>query len=228
MPRLTHDEVCSQAVKAFQATDRAAVIKAFIGSLSTRNLPARSAFGSFIVLQHFSEHAFADSTVFRMGRCAVCGLPRETKSQSADRVKKYPFQVQHTDINYAAFDLATFPKRKVDAPTDEDRKILTKLLDAIRCLPSSAQLADLNDSLVGVLKSNKHERTILLETFGYAGILCPPKQKHYSKAFVPYDLAASRQPPEFYKREWEYPVRFWIGEHGVNEKLTSKFFDRYL
>jgi len=34
--------------------------------------------------------------------------------------------------------------------------------------------------------------------------------------------------PEFYKREWAYPVRFWTGEYGVNEKLISKFFDRYL
>ena len=106
--------------------------------------------------------------------------------------------------------------------------ILKNLLDALRRLPASAELGELNKSLQGVLKSNKHERTILLETFGYAGILCPGDERHYSDGFVPYDFANTRQPQQYYKREWDYPVRFWTGTAGVNEELVARYFAPYL
>ncbi|MGF1526664.1 MAG: hypothetical protein ACFCBW_07720 [Candidatus Competibacterales bacterium] len=226
---MTHDEICQQAVGAFQSVDRDSVISAFVGSLSTRNLPARSLFGSYVVLQHFTIHSFVESTLFSGGECACCGLQRaDNGGQTDERVLNYPFQVRHTDIRYATYDLATMGSRVVNSPTDKDRRCISSLLEALRALPPDAELAVLNRSIQGVIKSNKRERMILLETFGYGGILCPQSQRHYSDEFVDYDLANSNQPSQFYKREWAYPIRFWTGVDGVNEDMVSRYFRDYL
>ena len=224
----THDNVCDLAVQSLRTTSRDDVIAAFVGSLSTRHLPARSAFGSLVVLQGFARHDFVTSTVFSSGSCATCGLRSEVKSESLERVQNYPFQVQHTDIKYAAFDLSTFGDRDVCQPTDDDRRTLNAMFAAIRALPATAQLTELNKSLQGIIKSNKFERMILLETLGYAGILCPRDHQHYSNGFVTHDFANTHQPAEFFKREWAYPVRFWTGESGVNEENINDYFGAYL
>lgn len=225
----SHDEIVSQAVKVVKNADRKAIIQAFVGSLSTHNLPARSAFGSLMVLQKFKAHAFRGSKEFDEDQCAYCGLREATNySETDDRIEDYPFQVQHTDIQYAAYDLETFDQRVVDSPTPEDIDRLGQLLEAIKALPATAQLTELNKSIAKAVKSNKHERMILLETFGYAGILCPASKHHYGNTFVTFDEANSDQPREFFKREWEYPVRFWTGKDGVNEKMIRSLFGKFL
>lgn len=226
---LTHDEVITQAIAAFKNADREAVIRAFIGSLSTRNLPARSAFGSYVVLQKLEAHPYLKSQIFKMDNCAICGLlPEMLYEESGDRVEEYPSQVHHTNVQYAAFDLATFANRKVDEPTQDSIDRLGRLLDSLRALPADAQLSQLEKSISKSIKSNKLERTILLETFGYAGILCPKSKKHYSNVFVTADESNADQPKEYYKREWKYPVRFWTGQDGVNEKLVTLYFRDFL
>jgi hypothetical protein len=221
---LTHDEFCRQAIETVKQVDKDAVIAAWLGSLSTRNLPARSSFGSYVVLQHFKLHEFQKSEHFSR-RCAYCGLPSEfDNSGRLERIENYPFQVQHTDLQYVVFDLATFYMRGVDAPTQTDSDLLKTVLKNIRALPVSAQLSELNKSLQGVLKSNKFERMILLETLGYAGILCPSHQKNYTDDFVTYEFANLQQPAQYYKREWSYPVRFWTGLDGVDETMVTHYF----
>lgn len=225
----THEEIVSEAVSAVKDADRAAIIHAFVGSLHSHNLPARSAFGSLMVLQKFKGHPFRESTEFDEGSCAYCGLPEEVDDCETDeRIEAYPFQVQHTDIQYATYDLRTFPRRDVDELTQSSVDCLRQILDAIRSLPVSAQLTELNKCIAKAFKSNKHERMILLETFGYAGILCPKSKQHYGTRFVTYDDANSDQPKEFYKREWEYPVRFWTGADSVNETVVKSLFGKIL
>jgi predicted DCC family thiol-disulfide oxidoreductase YuxK len=183
---LHHDEICKQAVEASRSINREAVIAAFVGSLSTRNLPARSAFGSYVVLQHFEAHAFQPSNHFD-SVCAYCGMPNVLQSpERAERIQKYPFQIQHTNIQYSAYDLATFNERSIDTPKQQDRMCLKSMVTALQSLPHSAQLGDLRKSLQGSFKGNKFQRMILLETFGYAGILCPRDQEHYSERFITY------------------------------------------
>lgn len=224
-----HDAIVSRATTVAKKVDRDAIIRAFVGSLSTRNLPARSAFGSYLVLQKLKAHPFRPSEEFDDESCACCGLPQESDfEETEERVADYPFQVQHTDIEYATYDLETFSDREVDVPTQADVNCLNALLEALRNLPATAQLTELEKSISGAIKSNKHERRILLETFGYAGILCPITKHHYSKRFVTFDEANSDQPKESYKREWEYPVRFWTGKDGVNEQFVKSIFGKLL
>lgn len=226
---ITHDEIVAQAVDAIRYIDRAAVVRAFVGSLATRNLPARSAFGSYAVLRVFAAHAHQPSAIFSPVNCAVCGLPpKRDSAESDERVANYPFQVQHTDIRYAAFDLATFHSREVDEPTHDAVDRLRRLLDALRWLTADAELTELQKSIGTAFKSNKYERQILLESFGYAGILLPQGKRDYTKGFVTCDDANADQPREFFKREWAYPVRFWTGRDGVNEPSVVSHFGEFL
>lgn len=225
----THDEIVAQAVDAIGHVDRAAVVRAFVGSLATRNLPARSAFGSYAVLHSFATHQHQPSAKFRVIDCAVCGLPPKVNSAASDEwVVNYPFQVQHTNIRYAAFDLATFRRREVDEPAHDAVERLRRLLDALRGLPPDAELTELQKSIGRAFKSNKYERQILLESFGYAGILLPEGKRDYAKGFVTYDEANADQPREFFKRDWAYPVRFWTGRDGVNEARVVSYFGEFL
>lgn len=227
-PAVHHDDLVSAAVAAARATDPAAVTAAWVASLTTRDLPARSAFGSLAVLRHLPGHPFTPSARFHPSRCGVCGLAESTDGPEPERVAGYPFQVRHTDVEYALADLATFPDRAVPVPTAADTACLRAILDAVRALAPTAGLAELRQALTGLFRSNKHQRTILLEQLGYAGILCPADQRHYAGGFVPYDDAESRQPPEYYKREWAYPIRFWTGADGVDEALVRKHFGAHL
>lgn len=226
---VAHDEIVAAAVGAMQRADRAAILGAFVGSLSTRNLPARSAFGSYVVLQHFAAHPSRASEEFGKDTCAYCGLPPKSRSaETDDRIRAYPFQVQHTDIRYAAHDLATFANRDVTSPTPGDIGRLRGLLDALRSLPATAQLTELNKGIGKAIRSNKFERMILLETFGHAGILCPPSKDHYGKTFVTYEESNLDTPPEKSKQEWKYPVQFWTGKDGVDEEWVDRLFGAFL
>lgn len=224
---LSHDEIVARAVEARRHADGGAILRAFVGSLSTRNLPARSAFGSYAVLQAFAAHAFQGSERFSGGNCAVCGLQQSMGPATEGWVANYPFQVQHTDVRYAMLDLETFSRRDVDEPTPDSVDRLGRLLANLRALPAESQLSQLRDSIAGAIKSNKHERQILLETFGYAGILCPESKHHYGQGFVTWERANSDQPEHFYKREWAYPVRFWSGRDGVNELRVQSTFGAF-
>ena len=226
---IEHDEIVEAGIEAVSKIELEDVVSAFVGSLSTKNLPARSAFGSYVVLKNLQKHSFEESEHFAGGNCRHCGLKETSKYPiNKDAVDKYPFQVQHTNLRYAVLDLSTFKSRKVDGPTKSDVDILSSILDAIRVLPGDAQLTELIRAVQGKIKSNKYQRMILLETFGYAGILSPESQQTYREEFLGYDFTNTRQPPEFFKCEWAYPVRFWSGTDGVNEECVNFYFGQYL
>ena len=94
-----------------------------------------------MVLRKFKSHPFDASKEFDEDTCAYCGLPEETEEPETDeRIEGYPYQDQHIDIQYAAYDLESFSNRDVDEPDQESVDCLRKLLDAIRALPATAQL----------------------------------------------------------------------------------------
>lgn len=225
----SHNEIVSKIEDVFNSVEEDSIVSAFVGSLSTKNLPARSAFGSYIVLQNFQSHPFQESEHFQSVHCRYCGLKEENPNPVTDEnVANYPYQVRHTNIKYALYDLETFSKRKVDSPSLKDTEILNKIFDSIRALPENAQLTELQKSVQGTFKSNKYQRMIMLETFGYAGILQPKNCKNFNNEFLSFDFINSEQPAEFFKREWEYPIRFWTGADGLNEKNVKKYFGSYL
>jgi hypothetical protein len=213
-----HDELCDQLFEAFARLDMEVVTAGFVNSLVTRQIPARMTFASVVILQNFKQHEFRASAYFSSG-CAYCGASEHDHEHRSDEL-----QIGHTVISLEALSSHHSP----NPPSKDATACLNKMLEALRSLPKTAQLSELNRSLQGVVKSNKYERMYLLEILGYAGILCPQDQQHYTSGFVTYDEANIRQPAQYFKREWDYPVRFWTGEAGVNEAMVTHYFGHLL
>ena len=226
---MAHDDIIERAVAARQSANEEQITAAFVGSLTRKGLPARSAFGSLAVVCRLAAHDFTPSRCFHPTRCEICGLTADAEAENRpERVANYPFQVQHTDLVYACFDLETFAHRSVQAPNGDDVGALRDLLDNLRALPPEAELSELLKSMPKAIKSNKHQRMILLETLGYAGVLQPSSKPGYARQFVTYDHANSDQPAQYNKREWAYPIRFWTGRDGVDEDRVQQLFGRWL
>ena len=80
---------------------------------------------------------------------------------------------------------------------------------------------------MGLFKSNKNERTSLLETLGYIGVLCPTGAHDYTEAFVPFSESEWVYPPGT-KSDWRYPARMWRGTEGIVEERVELYFAEYL
>lgn len=219
-----HDDVNARAREVAASTNPEAMASAFIASLGNRDLLARAAFGSYVILRHLPEHTYAKSEVFSGPACRVCGMADGSHNEYAMGDPPKLSWMHHPYLPFCEATLSGYLKQEPATPTDRDHELLQELLQAIRDLPAEAQLTQLLKSVPKSIKSNKGERTCLLQILGYAGILCPDGQKHYCDEHLPYDFVESAQPPHFYKRDWKYPVRWWEGEHGVNEDMVQRWF----
>jgi hypothetical protein len=232
LPGFAHDAVCQAAVDAYRLVSKGAVTAAFIASLGSRDLVGRSALGSYAVTRHLSPHPFCASLEFPH-HCRVCGGEAETWSDDTpDKLamwrRNYPFQVRHTNLIYASYDLSAFAREPSRSPADTEVALFQDIVAAIRSLPETAGLTELSQCLIGKLKSNRGERQILLEQLGYCGILCPKEQESYNDHYVSFDTREGRQPSHHARREWEYPVRFWAGTDGIEQKALEDWFSPWL
>jgi hypothetical protein len=173
--RLVHDQLVEWVLSARDKVNRLDISNAFVASLGSRRQDTRSALGSYSHVLHLATHGFEKHGSSE--RCAVCGV--RTGPLSIDlsarnfRRLKWAGNVEQGSLSYAGWDLHAFAELSPLSPTTEELGILQQVLDAIRSLPASAQLSDLNRSLVGLFKSNKQERQVVLEILGYAGVLKP-------------------------------------------------------
>ncbi len=99
-------------------------------------------------------------------------------------------------------------------PTEEDFGIMNRIISLIRSMPVNARLANLQKEIGKLLPSSQSERRALIEILGFCSILETPDHPGFLQTFTPFidrGYAALRG-------DWAYPVEFWRGRHGVNEK----------
>lgn len=133
-----------------------------------------------------------------------------------------PYMSFHEDIIYAALDFEQFNRLPPIHATDEDRDTMRAVLDAIRNLPKTAQLTELNKSLTGTFPSNKLRRKHVLEILGLCDVLHPHSQPLIANRYVrPSDCPL---PSSSTKRDTRYPLCWWTGEDGVNENAVAEYF----
>lgn len=222
---MTHDELCQAVIDSVKQADEQKIIAGFLASFSSRNLAWRSAFGSYVILKHFKPHEYRLSERYRH-RCYYCGFDKNFHDVDySDVLGKY---YHHYEIEFALCEVANINQANVTNPTNDDIKIFKSIINAIDNLDKTAQLSELQKSLIGVFKSNKLERKSLLEILGYAGILLPRNQQCYKDDYLPYEFINSTQPSQHYKKEWQYPVRFWTGQDGVNQENLAYYFGKYI
>ena len=131
-------------------------------------------------------------------------------------------QKEHGNLEYIGCDLHQFEKLAPIIPTPDEIDMLRRRLLAIRDLPPSAQLSELNKSLIGLFPSQKDERQLVLEILGFAGILKPHSWQSFFDAWVrPADIL---EPDSYYKKEWHFPTSGWTGKDGINESAVRFWF----
>jgi hypothetical protein len=221
--RLDHDDLVAWVLEARDKVTPLAVSNAFISSLGSRRRDIRSALGSYSHVLHLDAHSFEGHANAGCGRCGV-GKTENVVDLSARNFRrlKWAGNVEHGDLEYIGCDLHLFSKLDPFLPSADEIDVMRRVLDAIRELPPSAQLTDLNKTLVGLFKSTKNERQVVLEILGYAGILRPEGWPSYFDAWL--SPGERREPNHFYKKEWRFPTSGWTGKDGVNENAVGFWF----
>ncbi len=219
---LDHRSLVSKIVKARDKLDRRDVAAAFVSSLTTRRLDTRSTLGSFANALHLTSHRYTAEK----GRdeCTQCGCPKRHEirpNHHTFRRIMWAGNVLHGDLGYALSDLSSFGETDVDFGK-RDKALLNKIFSSIRKLPKSAGLTELEKSTSGVFPSNKHERQVVLEIFGYCGIIKPTDFP--SKHEVWIAKSDFPQPTHFYRKEWRSPASCWTGADGLNHDAIEYWF----
>ena len=222
--QLDHDELIAWILEARDKVNPLAVSNAFIASLGSRRQDTRSALGSYAHVLHLNAHHFEEDE--DSDNCAHCGVGQAKNtldlSERNFRRLKWAGNVEQGDLEYVGADLHQFAKLAAVSPSDDDMDIMRCVLEAIRNLPKSAQLSDLNKALVGLFQSNKQERQVALEILGYAGILKPKGWPSFFDAWV--RPSEREEPGHFYKKEWQFPSSGWTGKDGINEDAVRFWF----
>jgi len=226
----SHEEFMHDVQNSIGKTSQKQMVAAFVGSLSTRNMLARCAFSSYVLIRHMPDHTFDATEVFEMQTCEICGEYAQSKSAppSAERINTNP-GCMSMELRYAPVVLQAYLDQPLIEPTGEDAEILKRVLGALREIPADCtRLTDLRKAIQKLFKANDRQRTVFLETLGFCGILCPSDKTHFTYEYVNKDIDDSSQPSQFNKRDWAYPVRWWEGSDGVNEAMVEYWFGEYL
>jgi hypothetical protein len=221
---LSHDQGVDWALQSRALVSKKWVADQFLASLTSRRLDLRSALGSFAVGLNLSAHTWDranSSTRF----CPVCQMyERLDKPEDLNVLNFERFKwggVRHTNPIYIGFDLAEARKNTRVNPTEKDRQIIENILQTILSLPVDARPSDLEKKLASVFQSNTQERRTLIGILGYCGILIDPGRPSFLETF-PHSSA--RQDAPSWKNDWPYPIRWWRGAFGVNEKAVGFWF----
>jgi len=204
------------------------IAAAFASSLLSGRPDHRSILGTFACFTEIDESLMLDASNNGDG---LTGLHTGRKRAEYDpmRVVFTRFyrsnSMEHDSVIAAVLEFEDFAP-VADCDTTSCGNIMQCVFDAIRNLPSDAQLAELNKSLQGVFRGNKFDRQHVLETLAYCDILQPKSQPAFKGNHQ--RLTSFPLPGHFYKKEWQYPACWWSGEDGVNESAVKFWFGHLL
>jgi len=112
----------------------------------------------------------------------------------------------------------------VAEPTEQDVLILNNIIENVANL-TSGRLSDAPECLKGIIKSNKYERSGIIEILGFSGILRVPDYPNYLKEYTPVHR---RRHSSYSKSDWSFPADIWLPEYGVDVEAIQFWFGEYL
>ncbi len=230
---ISHDDCVSRIIEIANAITKEQVVKAFLSSLSTRRLDWRSGICSYSVAKLFTPHKYApveSGYSYINGRmtavhytCNICqnvkyGVVGDEYYEDED-LNVLNFErikwggVRHGTLLYILFDLEQFRKEQIPEPTQADIDIFKNILQAVDSCSPGDYPSVLRDKLGDIpnFKSNKAERSVILEVLACIGVLKP----------------MSYQRPTAGKHDWRF-VTYWRGEDGYDRETVKKYFGTYL
>ncbi|WP_166821918.1 hypothetical protein [Thalassoroseus pseudoceratinae] len=196
--------------------------EAFMIGLRTSAMPLRSILGSYANFRAVNESNFDR---WRNDPGFVGDVEdTETRVLAGLQFRRFfgPYMSCHEDIVYTALDFEQFNRLPTFDATDEDRDTMRGVLDAIRNLPATAQLTELNKCLTGTFPSNKLQRKHVVEILGLCDVLHPHSQPLIAERYIrPSECPL---PSSSTKRDTRYPLCWWTAEDGVNEDAVVDYF----
>lgn len=215
-----HSECISRAKELREIITAEDVANAFLYSLSTRRLEYRSALGSYWYVKAMPDHE-CDG---RSPGCGICkwdtfnDLPCKYEYQNEYNIwnrERYKYGgVRHTRLQYAVFDLEEFVKLPKVTYTEEDERLLLRILDCVSALEPRNKARPLQKLITSrrILKSNKDEIDILLNILGICGVLENDEHHCYAEGFMD---CTNRNPPE-HTNDYAHPLNWWRAMDGIH------------
>lgn len=230
---ISHDDCVNQIVELADSISSQQAAKAFLSSLSARRLDWRSGIASYYIAKLMTPHPY---TPVESGRsyedgkitavsytCKFCRnlkhgvignenyVDRDLNVLNFERIKWGG--VRHGDLLYTLFDLKQFKKEQIPEPNAVDIAILKNMLRAIDSCKTGDYPGVLRDKLKEIpeLKSNKNERSILIEILACIGVLAPRSYDRPTKG----------------KHDWAF-AEYWRGEDGYNMEAVEKYWGKYM
>lgn len=226
-----HDILVDNLIETAARCDKTVVADAFLASLTTRRLDLRSALSSYAVGSCFPRHRL-DGSPARVSPytgavfCEICGgveiEHRATVDLNVLNFERFKWGgVRKLDLTYLMLDLTEFEKAEKITPAPEDYAIFQEIISMCSTVPDHERASSLVKRLSGVFKSNSAERRSLIETLGICGILQPANQLTFFDGFVE---AKDQKHTGEHHNDWGYPVMWWRGSDGVNDRAVQHYF----
>lgn len=168
-------------------TRPADVAAAFVASLGSRRLEYRSALASYAVARVIPDHPLHVVPYARATICGFCGWTEGEEEATADLFRELRSRVggvMHDRPSFVRFDLEWFRELEPMEPTADDWRRLELILRTPALLAPTAKPADLQRALRTAIRSNKDERTILIQILACAGILDEKDHPGYLDRFT--------------------------------------------
>lgn len=199
------------------------VIQAFLHSLSTRKVHLRSALSSWALTYDLPTHAYHERPVDSVSYSA-CGYCNEQKIMSKEMYVNEDLNVLNFErikwggirlnwLLYCLLDLECLVKeQQVFTVCEEDVAILKKMVEAIESCQDTDAARQLEKRWKDVFKSNQYERDVVMEIWGYAGILVSKndfrKERGRGTDFM--------------------SMATWRGQDGYSQEKLKFYFGSYL
>lgn len=213
----THEEAVTKAINTAELIERREVAHAFVASLTSRRLEYRSALGSFAFARLLPYH---EPVEYRGYLCGICGDQIEDHNvdwnlENFVRIKWGG--MGHGQPSYMSFDLERFTELPEMIPTPDDWEILQRILTIASTQDPKARPDHLERAINKTVASNRHERRVLLQILGFAGILRPRIVIPIFDRFVPFTERRS-------ETELAYPFAAWRGVDGIDHEAVRFWF----
>lgn len=231
--QISHKETLQRLNNIVRKISPEDVANAFLYSLTTRKLEYRSALGSYWYAISIPKHEkYIKFQNMGNKHCDFCGWTEWNSKPNDYELKhglnvynfeRYKFGgVRHDKLNYALFDLEQFLKLPKVIPTENDKKILKKILDCTKKLDVNKKVGKLRDTIIKekIFKTNKDEVSIILNILGICGILSSESCPCYEELFVGEFARGSIEA----KNDFAYPVNRWYIKDGINNERFRKVF----